>query len=192
LKLADSTDQALIELLRQGDMAAFDALYDRYWRLLYNLAYQKIRDRDLAEELVQDLFINLWVRRERLQVQTSMAAYLSMGVRYMIIKFFQKERVQQRYEQTLALQPNYANSTEESLGYQELQQVIEQEINKLPEKCREVFQLSRYDHLSQKEISLKLHISEKTVENHIGKALKLLRLSLKDFIPAVIILILFE
>ncbi|CAA9235901.1 MAG: hypothetical protein AVDCRST_MAG56-1195 [uncultured Cytophagales bacterium] len=188
LQFTHHTDQDLVQLLQQGDKKAFDALYGRYWRKLYLLAYQKLRSRELAEELVQDLFISLWTKRESLQITSSVGAYLGMAVRYMIIKFFQKERVHHQYEQTAALAPAYANTTEDEVFFNDLQEVIEQEINKLPEKCREVFQLSRHDHLSQKEISVKLHVSEKTVENHIGKALRLLRLSLKDFITSVVLL----
>jgi RNA polymerase sigma-70 factor (ECF subfamily) len=188
LQFTHLTDQELVQLLQQGDKKAFDALYGRYWRKLYLLAYQKLRSRELAEELVQDLFISLWTKRESLHITASVGAYLGMAVRYMVIKFFQKERVHQQYEQTAALGPAYANTTEDAVLFRDLQEVIEQEINKLPEKCREVFQLSRHDNLSQKEISLKLHLSEKTVENHIGKALRLLRLSLKDFITSVVLL----
>jgi RNA polymerase sigma-70 factor (ECF subfamily) len=85
----------------------------------------------------------------------------------------------------------YANTTEDEVFFHDLQEVIEQEISKLPEKCRQVFQLSRHENLSQKEISLRMDISEKTVENHIGKALRLLRLSLKDFITSALIFFIF-
>ncbi len=182
------TDEELIGLLRRGEKDAFDALYRRYWRKLYLLAYQKLRSRELAEELVQDLFISLWMKRENLQIHGSVGAYLGMATRYMIIKFFEKERVQHQYQQTVALRPMYANTTEDEVFFHDLQEVIEQEISKLPEKCRQVFQLSRHDNLSQKEISLRLDISEKTVENHIGKALRLLRISLKDFITSALII----
>ena len=174
--------------LQNGDQEAFESLYQRYWRKLYLLAYQKLRNRDLAEELVQELFMSLWMKREHLQIRTSVGAYLGMAVRYMIIKFFQRERVHQQYEQ-FAIRPSlHANTTEEDVHFHNLQEVIEQEINKLPHKCREVFLLSRQDNLSQKEISLQLRISEKTVENHIGKALRHLRLNLKDFVPSVALL----
>jgi len=188
LQITHLTDQELVQLLQQGDKKAFDALYGRYWRKLYLLAYQKLRSRELAEELVQDLFISLWTKRESLRITSSVGAYLGMAVRYMVIKLFQKERVHHQYEQTAALAPAYGNTTEDEVFFHDLQEVIEQEINKLPEKCREVFQLSRHDNLSGKEISLKLHVSEKTVENHIGKALRLLRLNLKDFITSVVLL----
>ncbi len=192
LQFTHLTDQQLVQLIQGGDKKAFDALYGRYWRKLYGLAYRKLHSRELAEELVQDLFISLWAKRESLQITASVGAYLGMAVRYMVIKFFQKERVHHQYEQTAALEPAYANTTEDEVLFHDLQEVIEQEINKLPEKCREVFQLSRHDNLSGKEISHKLHLSEKTVENHIGKALRLLRLSLKDFITSVLLLFFLE
>jgi RNA polymerase sigma-70 factor (ECF subfamily) len=191
LDLTRHTDKELIELLQQGDQSAFDSLYRRYWRKLYLLAYQKLRSRELAEELVQDLFISLWMKRENLQIHGSVGAYLGMATRYTIIKFFEKERVQQQYQQSAALRPMYANTTEDEVFFHDLQEVIEQEISKLPEKCRQVFQLSRHENLSQKEISLRMDISEKTVENHIGKALRLLRLSLKDFITSALIFFIF-
>jgi RNA polymerase sigma-70 factor (ECF subfamily) len=188
LILTHFTDENLIQLLQKGDRNAFEALYRRYWRKLYLLAYQKLRNRELAEELVQDLFMSLWIKQENLQIRTSVGAYLSMAVRYMIIRFFQKERMHHQYEQNAVLFPQYANTTEDEVAFHDLQEVIEQEINKLPLKCREVFLLSRHHNLSQKEISLQLNISEKTVENHIGKALRNLRFGLKDFIASLLLL----
>jgi RNA polymerase sigma-70 factor (ECF subfamily) len=189
LSLPQLSDSELIEALRKGEQAAFDELYRRHWRKVYALAYQKLRKRELAEELVQDLFVSLWMRRESLQINGALDAYLGMATRYLVIKFFQKERSRQEYAQQAALQPLSANPTEDSIFFDDLQQIIEQEINKLPEKCRHVFQLSRQSNLSQKEISLRLDISEKTVENHMTRALRLLRFGLKDFISSVLILL---
>ena len=188
MKFTHLTDEELIKLLQLGDQHAFEALYRRYWRKLYQLAYRKLRNRELAEELVQELFMSLWLKREKLKLHSSVAAYLGMAVRYMIIKFFQKERVHHQYEQSTPPPIQFANTTEDDVHLHDLQVMIEDGINKLPQKCREVFLLSRHENLSQKEISIQLNISEKTVENHIGKALRLIRLSLKDFIPFVYLL----
>lgn len=177
------TDTELLSLLKDGDSAAFTEIYNRYWKKLFTVAGNKIKDLDDAEEIVQDIFVALWNRRERLQVTGTLGAYLAVSVKYKVIKALDKRYHQQQYadysRHTLSL---LDDSTQEWLQFDELKSRLSELVASLPEKCRLVYQLSRDSGYSQKQIAEELNISEKTVEAHMGKALKALRTGLNNFL----------
>jgi RNA polymerase sigma-70 factor (family 1) len=168
-------DFDLIALLKEDDIKAFDTLYSRYFGKLYNHAYEKIHDRFLAQEVVQDLFVSFWQNRLKIEVHTSLASYFFVAIRYLIINQYRKQMI---YEQNLAkmaqTQSQMSNETNEWLDYQDLQIEYQAALQQLPEKCSEVFIMSR-NGASNKEIAEALNISPKTVEQHITKALRTLR-----------------
>ena len=164
MKAGQLSDENLIYLLQKGDRSSFDELYQRYWKKLFCLAYNKLHSRDLAEEVIQELFVGLWAKRDSLHIESSVSGYLNMAVRYMIIKYFHKEQSRKLYRQSLSIHDFHSNNTEELVNYNELSTIVEAEINKLPEKCREVFHLSRREHLTNKEIASILNISVRGVE----------------------------
>jgi RNA polymerase sigma-70 factor (family 1) len=174
------TDFDLVNLLKRDDVSAFDTLYSRYFGKLYNHAYEKLHDRFLAQEVVQDLFVSFWQNRYKIEVHTSLASYFFMAIRYLIINQFKKQMVyEQKLEKITLTQSQITDETNEWLDYQELQTKYQAALQELPEKCRQVFTMSR-NGASNKEISEALDISTKTVEQHITKALRTLRLLLNS------------
>lgn len=177
------TDQELATLLGKEGSTAFVAIYNRYWAELYTAAFRRLKSKELSEEILQDLFTTLWVNRFQLQINSSLRAYLHQAIRNQVLNYFEKEEVRQRYRAYLqALSSDSDNSVEAIISCNDLAALLEKEVGKLPEKCREVYQLSRQWHLPNKEIAAMLHISEKTVESHLTKALKTLKGQLKDAI----------
>lgn len=177
-------ENVLISQLRQGDEVAFERLYNRYWEKLLTLAYHRTGSMETAKELLQEVFANLWRRREQLHIQTTFAAYIFSAMKYTILDFIRSQAVKEKYIEAIkktAIESD--NSTIHLMAYDELSTIIEKEICKLPEKCQQVFRLSRMEHYSNKEIAEKLHISPKTVENQITKALRVLRANLQEFTP---------
>jgi RNA polymerase sigma-70 factor (ECF subfamily) len=176
-------DERLIELLRNSDQAAFEEIYSRYWAKLYSSAYKRVRLKEVAEEIVQDFFTGLWVNRNKIYIQSSLINYLETAIRYQVFNYFQKEYVRRNYRQSVGLTLNdTVNSTEETILVNDLNRNVDNAIQRLPSKCRSVFELSRKGNKSNKEIGKALGISEKTVENHLTKALKRLRLSLNQLL----------
>ena len=169
-------------LINEDDKSAFSELYNRYWDKLFGAAYKRLRDVEAAEEIVQDIFTNLWLRRGELNIKSELPVYLFSAVKYRVINYVHKQAVKKAFEVKGAIvYSELDNSTEETVIANDLRGRIEKHVNLLPDKCREVYQLSRDQYQSNKDIARQLSISEKTVENQITKALKRLRTSLNSF-----------
>ena len=179
-------DDELVLLLKGGSEPALTALYLRYWDRLLTVATNRLDNHEEAEECVQDVFFRLWQRREDLQLSHSLVTYLAVAVKYRVINAMDKlYRLRNRWESSYADLAKYeVFSAEDYLLEKELKEQIAGSINKLPEKCRIVFKLSREQGLTHKQIAADLDISEKTVEAHISKAMKDIRGNLAVTIPA--------
>ena len=187
-----SEDFNLLDQLRQGDEKAFAALYHTYWQSLLNAAIHRLGTIETAQEVVQDVFTSIWQRRETLVVTTSVAAYLHTALKYKVLDYLRAQKVKDKYVQSIKQKATaYSHSTAETVALHELDHALHQGIKQLPEKCRLIFSLSRFEHHSTQEIATELHISPKTVENQIGKALRLLRVSMKEFLSLVACLLSF-
>lgn len=169
-------DGELLSLLKTGDETAFTELYNRYWESLLAVAFSKLHNTSDAKEAVQQVFIQLWTRRENLDIKYKIYTYLSAAVRYQVINI-----LQQQYKSVNNIQPSGEDPAHDWLNTFELAEQLEKSIGQLPEKCQLIFRLSKQQGFSQKEISATLDISEKTVEAHLSKAHRLLRVSLKQF-----------
>jgi len=177
------TDSELLILMQQGDEKGFTEIFNRYWKVILAVAANKTGDLDEAEEIVQDIFVSLWNRREQLQLTSSLKNYLTVSVKYQVIKALAKKNNYQKFADHSSLANDLLdNSTQEWLEFEELRHRLSELVAELPEKCRLVYQLSRDAGYSQKQIAKELGISEKTVEAHLGKALKTLRAGLNQFI----------
>ena len=168
-------DKELLAAIQKGNEEAFSTLYLRYWDKLFYLAGKKLSDLFEAENIVQDVFLDIWNRRGKLDICDSIDGYLVVAVKYRIINAQAKRHRQEAANKQIGRQITEADhSTEHQLAYEELRDLLHQKISHLPEKCRLAFSL-REEGLSQKEIALKMDISEKTVEMHVSRALKTLR-----------------
>lgn len=184
-------EEELIDLMQQDSLGAFKEIYTRYWKKLYAEAHKRLKNRDSAEEIVQELFTTLWHKRYTLSINQTLGGYLYASVGYRVIDHYRKELIRLKHKEALKVVYSEADhSTEDAIMLKDLELNIHAFVNQLPDKCRSVYELSRIDHKSNKEIALHLGISEKTVENHLTKALKRLRLSLNNYLMLLIILIL--
>lgn len=175
---ANETDAAIAKKFNEtGDKHAYLEIYNRYHAQLYSSARKRGLSAEIAEEIVQDLFINLWQQRTTISIHSSLSGYLFTAIRNLVLNQIQKESVRILFQDSLKVHQNdYDNSTEEYVLANDLDQSISKNILALPEKCRSVFELSRKHHKSNKQIAIELGISEKTVENHMTRAIKHLRL----------------
>jgi len=177
----DKSDMELIGLMKQHDQAAFTEIYQRYWKKLFTVAANKLQDLEEAREIVQNVFISLWNRREQLEINSSLQNYLAVSVKYRVINVLDKLTTKKTYLDSLD-QANVDHSTQQWLDFMELKKQLSELVKELPEKCRLVFTLSREEGNSHKEIAQKLDISEKTVEGHLTKAIKLLKSQLNNYL----------
>jgi RNA polymerase sigma-70 factor (ECF subfamily) len=171
------SDMQLIGRLKADDEAALTMIYRRYWQSLFKAAYNILKDRQACEDIIQELFIKLWDCRAEVEISISLKAYLYASVRYGVYRQIRTGSVKSEIFDDL-IERLHTPATHNSIEHKELLLQISQVIDTLPEKCREVYKLSREECLSHKEIALQLNISTKTVENHLTKALRELRGSL--------------
>lgn len=179
--------------ISQGDTAAFEQVFRTYYQPLCRYAAGLLSDRDAAEEVVQQLFCRIWEKRESLRAETSFKSYLFRSVHNAAMNELNHQKVKQAYMQQRANEPEQQEQAASTLHAKELEGRIQTAIGKLPEQCRLVFRLSRFEGLSYREIAEVLGISVKTVENQMGKALKIMRLQLADYLHLLpVILLLFS
>lgn len=171
------SDVQLIGLLKADDEAALTIIYKRYWASLFSAAYNILKDRQACEDIIQELFIKLWDCRAEVQISVSLKAYLYASVRYGVYRQIKTGSVRSEIFDDL-IERLHTPTAYGSIEHKELLLQINRVIDTLPDKCREVYKLSREECLSHKQIATQLNISTKTVENHLTKALRELRGSL--------------
>lgn len=185
LNFVEITNSAPVILL---DDLAFERLFKEYFKALHAYALVILRDEEQAEEIVQGIFVKIWEKRELLRVETSVKAYLYRSVHNECLNFIKRNKTREKYEDyTSYSMDGYSESASKKLELKELEMKVQQALNELPQQCRIIFQMSRFEELRYKEIAQQLNLSVKTVESQMGKALKLMRLKLQDFLPLVLI-----
>ncbi|WP_222538925.1 RNA polymerase sigma factor [Pedobacter polysacchareus] len=173
------SDNELAELLRSGDRAAFTEIYNRYKWLLHTHAYKWMQDREEAKDIIHELFAALWTKRESLSFPDNLSAYLYTAVRNRIFNVISHQKVASQYLNSLqAFIDEEQAAADHLVREKQMTLLIEKEIAALPAKMRAVFELSRKEQLSHKEIAEQLTISEQTVRKHVQHALKILRVKL--------------
>lgn len=173
-----------------GINAVFEKLFKTHFKALHAYAYTMVKDESSAEEIVQNLFLKLWEKKDDLIIHTSLKAFLYRSVYNECLNYIKHQQVKLKYQQhsayTMKDESDHASS---GLQVKELEQRLQEALNRLPEGCRTIFQMSRFEELTYREIADKLMISIKTVENQMGKALRILRLELVDFLPMLVLLL---
>lgn len=184
--LLNTPDHELATAIRNGDEVSFEAMFRHWYPRLCGFAGRFLPDRDAAEEVVQDMFCSLWEKRVDFKPTSSLNAYLFSAVRNRCLNQLQHQKVRQDKQEAIGTrleEQGRGLHPDELLEGRELKLRIEEAVAELPERCKEVFQLSRYEGKKYKEIATEMGISPRTVEVQIGKALKHLRGALRDILP---------
>jgi len=170
-----------------GNPAMFEDVFKAHFKGLHAYACSVIKNESAAEEIVQNVFFKLWERKASIQIEQSVTAYLYRSVYNESLNYVRHHKVRASYHQH-ATRNGSEETTSDPAAVRELQNRIDKTINELPEQCRTIFQMSRYEDLKYRTIADRLGISVKTVENQMGKALKILRSKLIDYLPTLVLL----
>jgi len=168
-------EQITVKALKEGSIDAFDVCFRRFYSPLIAFACSRINDKDIAEEIVQNVFAELWERRESIPLATEIKQYLFSVVKNDCNDFARHLKVEKKYLDYLSKHQEESSAFFDVLVDEEFQRLVNEVYNSLPEQCRKIFYMSRLEEMSYKAISEKLDISIKTVENQVGKALRLVR-----------------
>lgn len=178
-------DRKIFNEIKKGNLAAFEKLFRKHYAGLCNYANKYLKDINKAEEVVQELFYRLWEKRNKLDINVSLKSYLYRAVYNGCLQYLNHRAIEIKYENYYKKQTKeYDSDASEAIYMQELNQIIDETLSSLPERCRNIFLLNRQEGLKYREIAKKLDLSIKTVEANMGKALKLLRKNLKNYVQA--------
>lgn len=170
-------DLELMNRLANDDEKAFLAIYQRHWLTMYQLAYGVLRERDAAEDIVQDIFLSIWSRRKVVKI-VNIEAYLHQSVRFSLSKIMRNRRSDRLFHERLNMATIELLYTHPAL-FKENEELLRVLLDELPDDCREIFELSREEELTYSEISEKMGISSATVAKKISRALAFLRARLQ-------------
>lgn len=189
--LLELSDTILLKQLRQGDKNAFDELFRTHYKYLVVIAHKYLKDTDESRDMAQDVFLDLWKRREKINIQDSIKFFLRRAVINRCLATRRKSSRMTIDSDMVGRDTSTTDNTAAHIAFNDLNGHVKQIIAGLPERCRDIYILSRQEQLSHKEIATKLNISTKTIENQMTKALKVLRLELKakGFMTLLLILI---
>lgn len=179
------SDDDLTALVKNGEQAAFDEIYNRYWKKLYFIAYRIVKSAEIAEEITQDTFMLFWIKKETLHIH-SLGPYLAAMLRYEVYRNLAKTKQTEELEMSVGQQTVFSVSMDEEIENKLLLEIITNLTNRLPEKCRLVFQYNKLQDRSLPDICEELKISQKTAEAHLTKALKLVRTNLSGVIQFIL------
>jgi RNA polymerase sigma-70 factor, ECF subfamily len=183
-------ESILIEGLKEGNVKIYDYIFNFYYSGLVVFVQKYIHDQNVAEDIVQEFFVKLWINRERLKIETTLKSYFFSSIKNRCIDYLRHELIKGKVEKQL-IEEVQKNTNEHNLLIEsELRYQINAAIDKLPPVCREIFIMNRFEGLKPAEIADKKGISVRTVETHIGKALKILKNELNAYLPASLVAIL--
>lgn len=172
MKAYDSySDNELVTLLQQGSEESFAEIYNRYWVELYDAAYQRLKNKEQVEDIIQDVFVKLWIRRAELNINNAQA-YLHTAIRFRVFNYVERENVHESFFEPFESIVSPHQSADERVLEKELLDLVQAYIESLPRKRKEIFLLHTRDNLSTKEIAERLNISQKTVQNQLGTTMQ--------------------
>jgi len=179
--LSSHTTPELLALLEQNDSQAFSEIYERYWQRLFSIAYNRLKDQAAAEDIVHDVFAGLWTNRHTAQIE-ALENYLAVATKYAVLNRLKKILREREALKGLADTPVVDMRLEDQLYHKQLLERVRAEIEKLPARCRLIFKYRREEGLPVKEIAKRMHISPKTVENQLTRALHQLKTGTKSLL----------
>ena len=174
-------NKILLSLLCEGDETAFTELYHRYWKPLFSIAYNRLREMQTAEDIVHDVFASLWTNRQKIHID-SLENYLATAVKYMVLARIKRMERDRAFKLNTGSEIQEDVTVENKVHFKRILEIIELEVEKLPEKCKLIFKYSREQEMPAKDIARVMQISPKTVENQLNKALRQLKLVAKSFL----------
>lgn len=180
--MGNYTDKELVGFLHENEHGAIEKIFKQYYSYICSSVYKIIPDSNLTEDLAQDVFYELWRKREKIEINSSLKAYLKRAAINKALNYIRSRKMKFDSDEDDTVQSIPVRSSEGSLEADELQDIINEVIDSLPEKCRIVFMMSRHEEMSYKEIAAALEISVKTVENQISKALKILKIAVNPYL----------
>ncbi len=189
----DLAERRLVEQVAEGGEPAFERFFKTYFKSLYAYAFTMLRDEIMAEEIVQQVFYKIWEKKEQFRVNTSAKAYLYKAVYNECLNYLEHQKHKAKHQNYVVyIDRNRVSDESPAMRVElnELQSRLQAALSELPEQCRTIFYMSRFDELKYREIAERMGLSIKTVEAQMGKALKILREKLADFLPLLIWLIL--
>lgn len=172
------TDHDLWDLLRSGDRLAYAELYERYFSVLYLHARNRLKNTQEAEDVIQEIFIDLWANAEKINIKSNLTHYLIACTRNKVLNLISRNNFQEKYKISLAVNEKFEAETDYLVREKLMADLISREINSLPPKMKRVFLMSRAEHLTYIEIAKNLEITEQSVRSHVKNALKVLRVRL--------------
>ncbi len=179
---SEFTDNELAALLKQGDQVAYTEIFERYKIILYKHAFRILNDEEEANDIIQDIFLSIWQKRDTITLKTTLSSYLYGSIRNRVFDLISHQKVASKYMDSIrGFFEDGRYITDEQVRARELSAIIEKEIAALPPKMRRVFELSRQEELSYKDIGAQLNISDKTVKQQVHNAVKILRLKINVF-----------
>ena len=180
----EQSSTAIVRSLAPKGVVAFEQLFKMHFRGLHAYAYTILKDDLVAEDIVQNVFFKVWEKRELLEIESSHKAYLYKAVYHDCLNYIKHKKVKAVHAMHVVRQSNdKVENTSGKVLMTELKERIQAAMNELPEQCRTIFQMSRFEGLKYQEIADEMGLSVKTIENQMGKALKLLRIKLVEFLP---------
>jgi RNA polymerase sigma-70 factor, ECF subfamily len=191
--MIQNLDSDILLAIRQGNERVFETVFRKHYQALCNYACGILKDMDDAEEVVQSIFMKFWEQREGIEINVSLKSYLYRAVHNTCLNRLKHLKIQEVHKQYVGnfYEENHDSATE-IMDKVELENRIADALEKLPEQCRLIFKMSRFEELKYQEIADKLGLSIKTIENQIGKALRIMRVELADYLPVVLFMLLFN
>jgi RNA polymerase sigma-70 factor (ECF subfamily) len=190
----DIYDGSLLGKLKDGDVSSFELIYKSHYRRIFHFSFQYLQNTETCSNIIQDVFSSLWDKREKLANDTNLNAWLFTVTKNKCLKHIRNIKTEKRHlenlgEQRMILNFDALNSLDTSpMTFEEIEKIIQKTLDNLPPKCRIAFEMSRFEEKKYSEIADVMQISQKTVETHISNALKIFRITLKDYLPLLIFL----
>lgn len=176
--LAECCDKEFLDDLKKNNISGFNTVYKNYSKPLYVYLLHKLKDPELCNDVLQDIFVTLWEKRDELKIDISIKAYLYQAARFKIVDIYRRDVKYQKYLVELAGSIIVDSSTiTDRIDYRKKLEEVENAVNNLPEKMKEIFILSRFEHQTTNDIASKTNLSPQTIKNQISKALRILRIN---------------